>query len=84
MSWNWNCTAYFLDARIARALLLTERAIVVCVYAAHAYSFNSIINQIIILIINCLYSDLFLAKFYESASRFYASSLDFKLWLPKA
>ena len=29
------------------------------------------------------YSDLFLAKFKESASRFNVSSLDFKLWLPK-
>ena len=34
---SWNCTAYFLDAR---ALLLTERVIVLCVYAAHACSFN--------------------------------------------
>ena len=30
---SWNCTAYFSDAR---ALLLTERVIVVCVYAAHS------------------------------------------------
>ena len=30
-------TAYFSDAR---ALLLTERVIVLCVYAAHACSFN--------------------------------------------
>ena len=34
---SWNCTAYFSDAR---ALLLTERVIVLCVNAAHAYSFN--------------------------------------------
>ena len=34
---SWNCTAYFSDAR---ALLLTERVIVLCVYAAHACSFN--------------------------------------------
>ena len=34
---SWNCTAYFLDAR---ALLLTEHVIVLCVYAAHACSFN--------------------------------------------
>ena len=34
---SWNCTAYFLDAR---ALLLTERVIVLCVYATHACSFN--------------------------------------------
>ena len=32
-----NCTAYFLDAQ---ALLLTERVIVLCVYAAHTCSFN--------------------------------------------
>ena len=29
------------------------------------------------------YSDLFLTKFYESASRFNVSSLVLKLWLPK-
>ena len=34
---SWNSTAYFSDAR---ALLLTEHVIVVCVYAAHARSFN--------------------------------------------
>ena len=34
---SWNCTAYFSDTR---ALLLTERVIVLCVYAAHACSFN--------------------------------------------
>ena len=39
---SWNCTAYFSDAR---ALLLTERVIVLCVYAAHAC--RSIIDQII-------------------------------------
>ena len=32
-----NCTAYFSDAR---ALLLTERVIVLCVYAAHECPFN--------------------------------------------
>ena len=32
-----NCTAYFLDAPV---LLLTERAIVLRMYAAHACSFN--------------------------------------------
>ena len=37
MSWTWNCTAYFLDAR---ALLLTGHVIVLCMYAAHACSFN--------------------------------------------
>ena len=31
-----HCTAYFLDARA----WLTARAIVLCVYAAHAGSFN--------------------------------------------
>ena len=35
MSWNYN--AYFLDAR---ALLLPERVIVLCVYTAHACLFN--------------------------------------------
>ena len=34
---SWNCIVYFLDFR---ALLLTERVIVLCVYAAHACSFN--------------------------------------------
>ena len=34
---SWNCTAYFSDAW---ALLLTEHVIVLCVYAAHACSFN--------------------------------------------
>ena len=34
---SWNCTAYFSDARV---LLLTKRVIVLCVYAAHACSFN--------------------------------------------
>ena len=34
---SWNCTVYFLDAR---ALLLTEHEILLCVYAAHACSFN--------------------------------------------
>ena len=34
---SWYCTVHFLDAR---ALLLTERVIVLCVYAAHACSFN--------------------------------------------
>ena len=34
---SWNYTAYILDAR---ALLLTERVIVLCVYAAQACLFN--------------------------------------------
>ena len=34
---SWNCTAYFSDARTS---LLMERVIVLCVYAAHACSFN--------------------------------------------
>ena len=38
-----NCTAYFSDAR---ALLLTEHVIVLCVYAAHACSLNYSIDQI--------------------------------------
>ena len=37
---TWNCTAYFSDAW---ALLLTERVIVLCVYAAHHV--RSIINH---------------------------------------
>ena len=41
---TWNCTAYFLDAR---ALLLMERKIVLCVYAAVHTHVRSIINQII-------------------------------------
>ena len=34
---SWNCTAYFLDAQ---TLPLTERVIVLSVYAAHACSLN--------------------------------------------
>ena len=34
---SWNCTAYFLDAR---ALLITEHVIVLCMYAAHSCLFN--------------------------------------------
>ena len=34
---SWNCTAYFSGDR---ALLLTERTIVLCLYAAHTCLFN--------------------------------------------
>ena len=37
---SWDCTAYFLDARATSVELLTERILVLCVYAAHACPFN--------------------------------------------
>ena len=46
---SWNCTAYFLDFR---ALLLTERVIFLCVYDAHACSFNY--KCIIMLCVYCM------------------------------
>ena len=58
---SWNCTAYFLDAW---ALLLTERVIVLRVYAAHACSFNYKSDYS-----GCFFcmSDLFVCNYFDAA-----------------